>query len=169
MSLLVKCLFAILMFTAGSAFAAQSTTSLHSVDQTLNVSVNYAYYNWGRAQNGFGFCYQWAGNGQVLNGVAPNSTSRIPAQETGTLPRRNAAKYQRQNRGVDEVQRWSERPGSNRHPIAGLAGFKPGASTNLRHFPCATLTMVGQMGVESTYAYSMWDCHECHSTNGRKT
>ena len=29
------------------------------------------YYDWGQGQDGFGYCYEWTGNGQVLNGGQP--------------------------------------------------------------------------------------------------
>lgn len=34
---------------------------------------NSSYYAWGRAQNGWGYCYQWASTGQVLNSGQPVS------------------------------------------------------------------------------------------------
>lgn len=30
-----------------------------------------SYYNWGRAQNGWGYCYEWTYEGYVLNGGQP--------------------------------------------------------------------------------------------------
>lgn len=31
------------------------------------------YYDWGRARNGYGYCYEWTNDGQVLNGGQPQS------------------------------------------------------------------------------------------------
>ena len=30
-----------------------------------------SYFNWGRGRDGFGYCYEWTRNGQVLNGGQP--------------------------------------------------------------------------------------------------
>lgn len=41
--------------------------------QDAGMACTGAYYNWGKAQNGFGYCYEWACNGSPLNGGQPVS------------------------------------------------------------------------------------------------
>ncbi len=70
-----KTIFAMTLCLGLAVHAADLTFSISSSDQSsiqqnAAVLIGGSYYNWGRAQNGFGYCYQWASNGQVLNGGA---------------------------------------------------------------------------------------------------
>lgn len=70
------------MLVSTAAFANESSISLQSSVQVSHFGINTAdigmsctgaYYNWGKAQNGFGYCYEWACNGSPLNGGQPVS------------------------------------------------------------------------------------------------
>lgn len=89
-------LFGILAVTAGAAAHAQIETPSIETGTLFQQSENFSsdsssalesdalsilrwrrppgtgsYYNWGRAQNGWGYCYQWTMDGHVLNGGNP--------------------------------------------------------------------------------------------------
>jgi hypothetical protein len=53
-------------------FNIQNSLAESTIDQNTTM-MSYSYYNWGRANNGYGYCYQYASNGQVLNGGTPVS------------------------------------------------------------------------------------------------
>ena len=69
----MKFLAFLLVFFAGSAFASDigDTRSLFEFDQQLTKKKKGSYYDWGKANNGFGYCYKWASNGKVLNQGKP--------------------------------------------------------------------------------------------------
>lgn len=84
----IKFLFTLLCLAPVSAFASDISQNLFRVDESryvnqgpkcevAGVSTQIVpighYYDWGRAQNGWGYCYEWASNGTVLNGGEPQS------------------------------------------------------------------------------------------------
>ncbi len=60
------------VFATADNLSSVATKADQSYSVASNEAVNVAgaYFDWGRAQNGFGYCYQWANPGQVLNGGA---------------------------------------------------------------------------------------------------
>lgn len=64
----------LLALAPGAAFSAES--SANSISETEHVQPMYpgrtgSYYDWGRGQNGWGYCYEWTYDGAVLNGGRP--------------------------------------------------------------------------------------------------
>ena len=69
-------IFAITLCCGLFTFATEMSSVTTQANQSYVVASNEApaiggsYFNWGRAQNGFGYCYQWTSTGQLLNGGA---------------------------------------------------------------------------------------------------
>jgi hypothetical protein len=63
---------ALTLLLSCQAFAAdiQSSLSVDPIENNLELQAG-SYYNWGRGQNGFGYCYQYTSYGSVLNGGRP--------------------------------------------------------------------------------------------------
>ncbi len=72
----VKKLIFIVLVVAGSLANAQILSGSQSAVEMHPNQVTEAsgsYFDWGKAQNGFGYCYHWASTGAVLNGGSPVS------------------------------------------------------------------------------------------------
>jgi hypothetical protein len=64
------------LMSSTNLLAAESQTCANKVGISaadLGIECTGTYYNWGKAQNGNGYCYQWACTGDALNNGQPVS------------------------------------------------------------------------------------------------
>ena len=81
----MKFLIGFLMLFPVASFASSASLTQEASKLTLSVGplappVDYdyshgSYFNWGRGQNGWGYCYEWTYDGYVLNEGRPVNTS----------------------------------------------------------------------------------------------
>lgn len=69
----MKTLILALISMVAMAASASVDTSWNGVVSAPSVKQNYPgyYFNWGQGRDGWGYCYQWTSNGQVLNNGMP--------------------------------------------------------------------------------------------------
>lgn len=75
MKFLALVFLALSLFSAANVLASQGQTCASPGINMLDIGAacTGSYYNWGKAQNGWGYCYQYACTGAVLNGAQPVS------------------------------------------------------------------------------------------------